>query len=103
MSDPIPSSLPQDVAGCHALIRQLNDELAETRRKLSVYVENERRQMEWRYGKGATHQQVLEAGQKFSFDISHISPQRRREVEEELAAEDAMLRRQGTRRRPRKK
>jgi hypothetical protein len=49
------TDLPEDIESCHTLIRRLRDELQETRRKLSVHVENERRQYEARYGKGATH------------------------------------------------
>lgn len=65
MNPPLPDSmqpLPEDVAGCHALIQRLRDELAETRRKLSVHVENERREMEWRYGKGVSARKLLSFG-----------------------------------------
>lgn len=95
MSDVQPEStpaLPEDVAGCHALIHRLLGELAETRRKLSVYQENERRQLEWRYGKGVTHEQLLNVGRKFSFQITD---EQRRAAEAEIAAEEV-----GRRRRP---
>jgi hypothetical protein len=55
--------LPADIASCHALINQLMEELEETRRKLAVYVENERREMEHRYGKGVTAAHLLSFGQ----------------------------------------
>ena len=56
--------LPPDIASCHALIDQLKLELEETRRKLAVHVENERREMEHRYGKGVTATNLLSFGQR---------------------------------------
>jgi hypothetical protein len=80
MNVPTPSGespLPTDVASCHALIRQLARELDHTRCKLAVYVENERRLMEWRYGKGATAQTLLAFGQRI--EQMHVQRRGRKE------------------------
>ena len=64
-ADPPADPLPADVASCHALINRLAAELEETRRKLAAYVDSERREMEYRYGKGVTAADVLAFGQRF--------------------------------------
>ena len=89
----IETDLPADLESCHALIRRLRDELAETKRKLSLHVESERREYEARYGKGTTPQSLLAFGQLIaSMERSH-SEEDRRAIEAELAAEDAMRKR----------
>jgi hypothetical protein len=84
------ASLPNDLHACHAMIKQLRGELAECQRKLAVHVENERLEMERRYGKGVTAQGLLEAGRAMSAPLTDA---RREVIEAELAAEDAMRRR----------
>ena len=91
----VPDPLPADVAACHALIQQLQMELLETRRKLSIHEENERVRMEHLYGKGATAEKLLRFGERLN---RPISDEDRQAIEAELAAEDAMR----TRRRKKK-
>jgi hypothetical protein len=83
------ADLPTDIESCHALICKLRGELEETRRKLSVYVENERREYEWRYGKGVTPQSLLAFGEMIARKSSQIDPKM---IEGELAADDEMRR-----------
>jgi hypothetical protein len=87
------TDLPTDVESCHALIRRLRDELQETKSKLSVYVENERREYEARYGNGVTPQSLLAFGEMIASMDRSRSEEDRRVIEAELAAEDAMRRR----------
>ena len=54
--------LPCELAAAHELIRRLRCENDELRAKLSVYQENERREFERIYGKGATPQTLLNFG-----------------------------------------
>lgn len=71
-------NLPGDVESCHALIERLRRELAETRRKLAVYVENERREYEARYGHGVTPQSLLAFGQAMKRAQVQARPARRK-------------------------
>jgi hypothetical protein len=64
--------LPTDLESAHAMIRRLCAELEETRRKLSVYVEHERREFEARYGKGVTPQSLLGASESFARAMESI-------------------------------
>jgi hypothetical protein len=82
--------LPADIESCHALIRRLEDELQETRRKLSVHVENQRREHEARYGKGTSPQSLLAFGEMIASMERSMSEDDRRAIEAERAAEDAM-------------
>jgi hypothetical protein len=84
------ASAPNDLQSCHAMIEQLRGELAECQRKLAVHVENERLEMERRYGKGVTAQGLVELGRAMNVPPTDA---RREVIEAELAAEDAMRRR----------
>jgi len=84
------ASLPDDLHACHAMIKQLRVELAECQGRLAVHVENERVEMERRYGKGVTAQGLLELGRAMSAPLTDA---RREAIEAELAAQDAMRRR----------
>jgi hypothetical protein len=92
------ASLPEDPQACHAMIGRLRRELAECRRKLAVYAENERVEIERRYGKGATAQGLVEPGRAMSAPLADAQ---RETIEAELAAEDAMRRRRSNRRKKR--
>lgn len=81
------SDLPDDLQSCHALIRRLETELAEARRKLAVHVENERREYEARYGKGVKPASLLAFGEMIERMSGRVDP---KVIESELAAEDAM-------------
>jgi hypothetical protein len=101
------ADLPEDVESCHALIRRLRDELQETRRKLSVHVENERRRYESLYGTGTTPQSLLAFGELIASRERSTSESDRRAIEAEaealpsaLAAEDAMPKGSPRRKRP---
>lgn len=78
--------LPDDLESCHALIGRLQAELEEARRALT---ESRRRELEDRYGKGATARSLLTYEQAMTRAMSEVSPG---VVEAELAAEDAMRR-----------
>ncbi|MGD0768090.1 MAG: hypothetical protein ABSB42_07835 [Tepidisphaeraceae bacterium] len=74
----IETDLPTDIESCHALTRRLRDELRETRRKLAIHVENERREYEAHYGKRTSPQSLLAFGEMIaSMDRSMSEDERR--------------------------
>jgi len=89
------ASLPQDLQACHAMIERLRRELFECQRKLAIHVENQRLEMERRYGKGVTSEGLLGFGLAMNQPLTDAQ---REAVESELAAEDAMRRRRSNRR-----
>jgi hypothetical protein len=75
-----------DLAACHHVIERLRGELADVRRRLAVHEENQRRELERRYGKGTTAADLLSFGQPMA---RPPSKSRRAAIKAELAAEDA--------------
>jgi hypothetical protein len=59
---PEPPPLPQTIEACHSLICRLREELAQTRQSLAIHEENQRREWERIYGRGATPQSLLNIG-----------------------------------------
>jgi len=81
--------LPDDLESCHALIGRLQAELEEARGALAAHAANERRELEHRYGKAVTSRSLHAFAQIIGRPPEE---ERRRVIEAELAAEDALRR-----------